>query len=413
MPLKTIGCLAALLLASAAAPAQDVVRLKNGKTVAGKARDGMLAVDVETAAGRVRIPWRGIERIDRAASLQEEYRKRRSRIARDDATGHFLLALWCRKMGLAREMKTHLERVLEIDPDHRGARSALGFEKVSDRWVAGEEALAAKGFVRRGGRWVLAEEAEYEDLVRSRERPLSGDERKASDLIRKAADENPRVAKYARTALAALPWEAVRKPLYRALGRSDAGIRAFAARELGRRKVEEAARPLIRTALLDTKPEVRAVAVRALREIDRPDALFPLVRVLGSSRPAIRMNAARAVAGFGDVRGVEYLVTRLAQNWGPSTRVNLQVLRQISYIRDFDVEIAQASQIGDPIVGILQEGVVLDVRVLGANRKMTLVERRVLRNALRDLTGVDQGDRPEAWAAWWKRNKTRLLAARK
>ena len=122
------------------------------------------------------------------------------------------------------------------------------------------------------------------------------------------------------------------------------------------------------------------------------------------------MNAAGAIGGLGDIRGIEYLVAQLGQNWGSSARVNFQELKQISYIRDFDVEIAQASQIGDPIVGILTEGIVLDVQVLGANRKMTVVERRVIRSALARLSGVDKGDDPKAWAAWWKSNRESLLA---
>jgi len=42
-------------------------------------------------------------------------------------------------------------------------------------------------------------------------------------------------------------------------------------------------------------------------------------------------------------------------------RANVTVLNQVSYIQDFDVEIAQASQIGDPIVQTLRDGVILDV----------------------------------------------------
>lgn len=58
-------------------------------------------------------------------------------------------------------------------------------------------------------------------------------------------------------------------------------------------------------------------------------------------------------------------------------RANVTVLNQVSYIADFDVEIAQASQIGDPIVQTLRDGVILDLRpVVSADRRFITMELR-------------------------------------
>jgi hypothetical protein len=397
-------------LAVIPAAAGDVVHLKSGEKIAGETTDGLLAVEVRTESGPVTVPWNRIERIDRGSYVRELYEERARGLADDDTEGRFLLALWCRRHGLPVEMKAELERVLAADPDHEGARRALGHEKVGERWVAGDDILAAKGFVRRDGRWMLKEEAAYEDIVEARKTALSEKEEKAKELIQKAADPNPRVAKFAIAALGGLPWESVRIPLYRALGHRDPGVRSFAAAELGRIGQEEAARPLIRSAILDSKEDVRIASARALRALGQPDALFPLARALGSANAAIRANAALAMGEFGDIRGVEYLVSRLKQNWGPSQRANLSVMNQVSYIQDFDVEIAQAAQIGDPIVGILREGVILDYRLLGVDRTMELVERRLIRGALSKLTGEDKGEDAVAWEKFWAENKERLLA---
>ncbi len=43
-------------------------------------------------------------------------------------------------------------------------------------------------------------------------------------------------------------------------------------------------------------------------------------------------------------------------------RANMAVINQTSYVRDFDVEVAQASFIADPKVDVIQDGIVLDVR---------------------------------------------------
>jgi general secretion pathway protein D len=48
-------------------------------------------------------------------------------------------------------------------------------------------------------------------------------------------------------------------------------------------------------------------------------------------------------------------------------RANLSSVTQISYVQDFDVEVAQTSFIADPVIGVIQEGIVLDVRPTVSN----------------------------------------------
>lgn len=58
-------------------------------------------------------------------------------------------------------------------------------------------------------------------------------------------------------------------------------------------------------------------------------------------------------------------------------RSNLTVLNQVVYVKDFDVEIAQAASIADPIIDIVQDGVILDVRpVVSADRRFITLELR-------------------------------------
>jgi tetratricopeptide (TPR) repeat protein len=58
-------------------------------------------------------------------------------------------------------------------------------------------------------------------------------------------------------------------------------------------------------------------------------------------------------------------------------RANVQVLNQVSYVQDFEVEIAQASNIANPVIQTIQDGIVLDVRpVVAQNRKFVTLELR-------------------------------------
>ncbi len=60
-----------------------------------------------------------------------------------------------------------------------------------------------------------------------------------------------------------------------------------------------------------------------------------------------------------------------------TARGNLSVVNHVAYVQDFNVEIAQAASIADPIVNIVQDGVVLDVRpVISADRRFITLELR-------------------------------------
>lgn len=58
-------------------------------------------------------------------------------------------------------------------------------------------------------------------------------------------------------------------------------------------------------------------------------------------------------------------------------RAHLMVLNEVAYVKDFDVEIAQASVIADPIIDKIREGVVLDVRpIVSHDRRYVTLELR-------------------------------------
>ncbi|MCC6670618.1 MAG: hypothetical protein IT458_06135 [Planctomycetes bacterium] len=60
-----------------------------------------------------------------------------------------------------------------------------------------------------------------------------------------------------------------------------------------------------------------------------------------------------------------------------NTRASMNVLRHTSYIKDFDVEIAQAAAVANPVVDVVRDGVVLDVRpVVSSDRQFITMELR-------------------------------------
>jgi len=63
-------------------------------------------------------------------------------------------------------------------------------------------------------------------------------------------------------------------------------------------------------------------------------------------------------------------------------RANLTVVNQISFVQDFDVEVAQTAFIADPVIGVIQDGLTLDVRPTVSNdrRYVTLELRPTVAN---------------------------------
>jgi Flp pilus assembly secretin CpaC/tetratricopeptide (TPR) repeat protein len=60
-----------------------------------------------------------------------------------------------------------------------------------------------------------------------------------------------------------------------------------------------------------------------------------------------------------------------------SARASLQVLNQFAYVQDYNVEIATAASIADPVIQVIQDGVILDVRpVVSADRRFITLDLR-------------------------------------
>jgi type II secretory pathway component GspD/PulD (secretin) len=58
-------------------------------------------------------------------------------------------------------------------------------------------------------------------------------------------------------------------------------------------------------------------------------------------------------------------------------RANLTIVNQVAYLKDYDVEVAQTAFIADPLIDIIQDGLVLDVRpTVSFDRKYVTLEVR-------------------------------------
>ena len=391
----------AALLVAGSASAADVVRLRNGDLLEGRATDLGETVQVIKGEQTVVLPWSEVEVVRRDATAADEFKSRRDALKDSDAKGLLALAIWARRQGLLDECRVAAEAAIKAEPGNAGARELLGEGKTCDGWKCGEAMLKAKGFVHRDGRWMLQSESDALDRRAAREREASEEEKRAARLLESLGDASPAVRTYAAESLASVD-PALKRRMYLVGARhKNAAVRRESAAGLGVKGDEGAARTLLQLAVKDSDPQVRAAAAASLKSLHIREVVTPLLRSANSENAQIRMNAAEALGNYGDKMGVETLVRLVHWVSGSGSRVNFQSLNQVSYVSDYDVEIAQLAQIGDPIVQQLREGTILDVRVFSAEGTDIEIERRAYTKALGQLTGKGFGDDTKAWVSWW------------
>ena len=412
----TVAALAGILVPAAASA--ETVRLRSGDLVEGKVADAGDRIQVTMPSGTLSVRWRDVDVVLRDRTAAEVLRDDLAKADPKDAAALYALSLRAERAGLGAERRACLEAALAADPEHEAARAALAQQKSDGKWLEGSALLAAKGFVARDGAWVLREEAESLERRAEAVRALTPDEKRAEAIFAKIGDGPASARKFAIEALRGLQQEELLRPALRALRRGVPAAREVAARALGVVRDVDVVRPLVYAAIMDREEAVRAGAVASLPAIAAADIVTedvrrPFARALWSEIPAVRMNAAEALGAMGGVASVEWVLRRVQTGGGTGGRNHFFAGTQMSYISDFDVEIAQAAQIGDPIVGTIREGVILDTRVLAAREEFTVIERRVFYRALARATGKDYGEDWAAWQRWFDESgRAEMTAAR-
>src|SRR5262245_22595135 len=142
----------------------DVIELTTGGRVDGK----VLPVDeanksictIELAGGgRITVPRNQITKIDNVSDVEAEHEKL-ARSSADTVDEHWKLAEWCRDHKLMDERRRHLERIIELDPNHAAARAALGFHQKNGQWMNRDDIMASRGLVLYEGRYLTAQQIE-------------------------------------------------------------------------------------------------------------------------------------------------------------------------------------------------------------------------------------------------------------
>ena len=96
-----------------------------------------------------------------------EYERIRPRYP-DTVAGQWELAEWCRQHHLAAERERHLERIVQLDPDHAPARRALGYGWIDGQWKTQEQFMKEQGYVWYESSWRTPQEVKLKEAEKKR-----------------------------------------------------------------------------------------------------------------------------------------------------------------------------------------------------------------------------------------------------
>jgi len=363
--------------------APDVVELKDGTRLIGEIAATKDVVTIRTPLGALEVPAFDVTRQVKRSELLPKH-KALAAAAGDEVRAWLTVATWDLQHGLYPESFDAADRASALAP--KDPAVATLFDQLAHDALLDD--LAPNG----------APAAE----VRGR-------------LLEKLSARSPARAAFARAALGRVPVDELEPWLLGQLKSSRPESRAGAARLLGEIGGEKGLAQLIRSSLLDEHSDVRAAARDGAAASHHPDLVSPYLKALATGDERMRERAYPMLEALRDPRAVPALIDVMKPRPAPaggSTGFNpphqhIFIGEQRAYVRDFDVEIAQGAVIAKPIIGILQSGSVLDVKVAGVVQ-ITYVERVEVVDLLRRLTGQRLGTDPLAWEAWWASSNQQL-----
>src|SRR5712691_10352221 len=252
----------------------DIVKLKSGGEVRGvvrpadaKARRDATAADevvLETLTGaELAVASNQVAFVTKRPRVVEEYESQARHVA-DTVEARWSLAEWCRQHGLVEPRKEQLQRLLELDPEHKPAHYGLGHRRQADHWISPEAAdaeLLAAGYVRYKGKVITTLERDLLETGATRHREQN--------------DWRPRIRLW-------LGW----------LNGRDARRQADALVKFRELRDPDAVPAIADFLLSDSNVDVRGLAVQTLSQIGGPMPVPALARVALSDADYVLRNTA-------------------------------------------------------------------------------------------------------------------------
>jgi hypothetical protein len=313
-----LGMLVGLLTATSLARA-DVIELTSGGRLDGKvvqsdeADKSLFTIDL-AAGGRLTIPRSQVARVDTTSETEAEYEKL-AHASPDTVDAHWNMAEWCRQHKLTSDYQNHLQRILELDPNHAEARAALGFRQKDGQWMDRDDVMASRGLVMYEGRYVTPQQIEIMKRQKESKETQSDWKNRIEQLRRSLIGRRPDKAAQARDELLTINDPGAADAVVGLLRReNDPALKRFwieVASHLNHRAAIDA---LVDLSLTDPDDDIRHLCLEYLIKSGRSGLSTPYIRALNNKDNEIvnRAGAALGQIRDGDSIGplIDALVTR-------------------------------------------------------------------------------------------------------
>jgi hypothetical protein len=301
-PVSAAVIVLSMICASARA---DILELTSGGQLEGKIQKSSdndtknFVVELATG-GQLTIPRSQVAHVDAASDAETEYRKL-ARTAPDTVEGHWKLVEWCRQHKLANESQRHLERILELDPNHAEARNTLGFHQKDGKWMNRDDVMSSRGLVLYEGRYVTPQQVELMQHQKEARTTQADWNKKIDQLRRRLTGRYPDKAAEAHAELLAIKDPEAAETVAAALRREEnPDLKRLWLEVISHLNHRAAVDALVHFSLTDPDDDIRHLCVEYLIKSGRPGIAVPYVRTLKDKDNEIVNRSAIALGQIKD-----------------------------------------------------------------------------------------------------------------
>ena len=391
----------------------DTIKLEGGRTIRGQILDekstkDKLVIKLQGANAEVTVDRSEIQEIIVEKNAKEQYDEVKDQY-KDTAEDQFKLAMWCEEHKLPKQRKLHLEKTIELDPDHALARAKLGYSRHDDKWLTANELKEARGLVRFNGRYVTPQEKEILEQKKRQDEEEKEWHARVKMWKTWMTGKDEAKSRAAEEKLRSIDDPQAFEALVGHLGKEkDESFRVLMCDILGNLPSEQATIELVKRCIIDVSPNVRYAAIDNLVKREDPQAVRTLIGVLKSEHNTVVIRAAEALGTIGDPLAVPALIDALV------TKHKQVVTRQVGgsfsgnatpAIVDYEPVVAPGVVAFRPTVGYQAQG--FGISQPSQEVVTVPVENTEVRDALFEITEEDFGFNQAAWRAWLTNQKKR------
>lgn len=294
----------------------DVFDLAGGGRLEGKviqvddADKSTYVIDLANG-GRLTIARSQVTRIDTTSEAETEYQKL-ALTSPDTVEGHEKLAEWCKQHKLQHEYQAHMARILELNPNHAEARTALGFRNQDGQWMNRDDVMAARGLVMYEGKYVTPQQVEILEQQKKSRLTQADWKNTIEQLRRQLTGRRQDNSAQARAKIQSLNDPGAADAVVAVLHReNDPDLKRLWIETAARLNSRVAIDALVDLSLNDPDDEIRHQCLEYLIKSGRPGISTPYIRALKDSHNEMVNRAAAALGLIKDHDSIGPLIDAL------------------------------------------------------------------------------------------------------